>query len=139
VKLATKHGKNTLVKFLEELPNMKASSLLCFVILIAAALAAALPASAEDLLCCGRGGPWDAGYYDPAWGMPLSLVVPPTVHHQSNYAWGVGGSRVERIHAKYRFEYPGPASAYNRRDYLPAPPQPTDTTQFGVNYVRGPR
>jgi hypothetical protein len=64
--------------------------------------------------------------------------VPPTVRWQTNYAWGIGGFRLNRVGAKYEFEYPGPRSAYNQRQYLPAPPQPSDTRQFGVNYVRGP-
>jgi hypothetical protein len=71
--------------------------------------------------------------------MPEAVVVPPTARRQSNYAWGVGGSRLNGLGAQYQAQFPGPASAYNQRDYLPAPPQPSDTQQFGVNYVRGPR
>ncbi|MGA2258257.1 MAG: hypothetical protein ABSG53_26625 [Thermoguttaceae bacterium] len=118
---------------------MKASSLLQLVILIVASLAALLPARAGEFLYRGRQAQWNTNYYDPAWGMPEALVVPPRVRWQSNYAWGVGGSRVDRIGARYQAEVPGPESAYNQRDYRPAPPQPTDTQQFGVNYVRGPR
>lgn len=116
---------------------MKASSIIRLVVLIAATLAATLPACAGEFLHCGR--PWNTNNYDPAWGMPEAVVVPPTARWQSNYAWGVGGSRLNHVRARYQAEVPGPGSAYNQRDYLPAPPQPSDTQQFGVNYVRGPR
>jgi hypothetical protein len=122
---------------------MKASSILCVVVIFAASLATLLPARAGDFLHLRRGAvsgeQWNTNYYDPAWGMPLAVVVPPTVRWQSNYAWGVGGSRVDHVGAQYQAEFPGPASVYDCRHYLPAPPQPSDTTQFGVNYVRGPR
>ena len=36
--------------------------------------------------------------------MPEALVVPPTVSRQSNYAWGVGGFRVDRVGAQYQYE-----------------------------------
>ena len=44
--------------------------------------------------------------------------MPPTVHWQSNYAWGVGGSRLNRVGAQYQADVPGPESTYNPRDYL---------------------
>jgi len=120
---------------------MKANSILRLVVLIAASLAVVLPTRAGEFLRRGRlsGSEWNTSYYDPAWGMPLAVVVPPTARWQSNYARGVGGSRLNRVGAQYQVEVPGPESAYNRRNYLPAPPQPSDTQQFGDNYVRGPR
>ena len=120
---------------------MKTNSIIRLVVLLAAFLAAALPTRAGELLHHGRqfAAEWNTNYYDPAWGMPVAVVVPPRVHWQSNYAWGVGGSRLNRVGAQYQAEFPGPESAYNQRNYLPAPPQPSDTQQFGVNYVRGPR
>ena len=120
---------------------MKASSILCLVVLIAASLAAVLPAARESSCIADDrlAAEWNTNYYDPAWGMPEAVVVPPTARWQSNYAWGVGGSRLNRVGAQYQAEVPGPESAYNQRNYLPAPPQPSDTQQFGVNYVRGPR
>jgi len=119
---------------------MRASSLIRFVVLLVACFATVLPTRAGELLHRRRASAeWNTSYYDPAWGMPLAVVVPPTARWQSNYAWGVGGSRLDRVGAKYQAEVPGPASAYNQRNYLPAPPQPSDTQQFGVNYVRGPR
>jgi hypothetical protein len=71
--------------------------------------------------------------------MPEAVVVPPKVKWQSNYAWGVGGSRLTRVGAQFQPQNPGPESSYRQRDYLSTPPQPSDTQQFGVNYVRGPR
>ncbi len=118
---------------------MKASTILGLTVLIAASLATVLPSRAGEFLRRGRGAAWNTSYYDPAWGMPEAVVVPPTARWQSNYAWGVGGSRLNRVGARYQAEVPGPESAYDQRDYLPAPPQPSDTRQFGVNYVRGPR
>ncbi|MGO9112739.1 MAG: hypothetical protein ACLP9L_26190 [Thermoguttaceae bacterium] len=120
---------------------MKASTTIGLVVLIAASLAAMLPTRAGEFLHRGRraASEWNTTYYDPAWGMPEAVVVPPTARWQSNYAWGVGGSRLNRVGAQYQAEFPGPESAYNQRDYLAAPSQPSDTQQFGVNYVRGPR
>jgi hypothetical protein len=123
----------------KDLRNMKASTILRFIILVVSSLVAVFPTYALEFLRRGGQAEWNTSYYDPAWGMPEALVVPPTARRQSNYARGVGGSRVNRISAKYQAEVPGPESAYNQRDYRPAPPQPSDTTQFGVNYVRGPR
>jgi len=120
---------------------MKARFLVRIVILIMTSLAAVLPTCAGEFFFRGRqsGAAWSTNYYDSAWGMPEAVVVSPRVRWQSNYAWGVGGSRVDRIGARYQAEAPGPESAYNQRDYLSAPPQPSDTKQFGVNYARGPR
>ena len=120
---------------------MKTRSIIVLVVLIAASLAAVLPARAGELLRRGRrsaSAEWNTAYYDPAWGMPEAVVVPPRVKWQSNYAWGVGGSRLNYVGAQYQAEFPGPALAYEQRNYLPTPPQPSDTQQFGVNYVRGP-
>ena len=118
---------------------MKASLIFGLVALVAASLAAVRPAGAADLLYRGPIGPsWNTIYYDPAWGMPEAVVVPPTARKQWNYSWGVGGSRLSLVGPRYQVEFPGPPSAYNQRDYLPTPPQPSNTRQFGVNYVRGP-
>jgi hypothetical protein len=84
-------------------------------------------------------GGWQDGYYDPMWGMPLAVLVPPTARWQTDYAWGPGGTRISPINAHFRPQSTGPASAYRMGDYLPAPPQPSDTRQFGDYYVRGPR
>lgn len=87
----------------------------------------------------GDTGSWEGGYYDAAWGMPMAVVVPPTARWQTDYAWGAGGTRISRINARFHYGYPGPESVYRRGNYLPAPPQPSDTRQMGDYYVRGPR
>ena len=71
--------------------------------------------------------------------MPEALVVPPTVQMAVELCLGRGRIALTRVRAQYQAEVPGPESAYNPRDYQPTPPQPSDTQQFGVNYVRGPR
>jgi hypothetical protein len=119
---------------------MNAKSMLRLAVLLAASLAAVHSTLAGDFFYRGPSGPaWNSSYYDPAWGMPLAVVVPPRVRWQSNYAWGVGGSRLNRVGAQFQVQVPGPESVYHQGNYLPAPPQPSDTTQFGVSYVRGPR
>jgi hypothetical protein len=80
--------------------------------------------------------PWHNGFYDPAWGEPMALVVPPTAEFQSNYGWGVGGTRVSPIYHQYGRPFPGYGWAGGR--FLPTPVQPSDTQQFGVYYIRGP-
>ena len=120
---------------------MKARLIVSLAALIATSLAAAPRAGAGELFhhhsCCCDG--WNAGYYDVAWGMPMAVVVPPIAHKQSNYHWGVGGYRVDHVGAQFYSECPGPASLYNQRWYMPAPPQPSDTAQMGDYYVRGPK
>jgi hypothetical protein len=107
-------------------------------------IAAARPAPAAVYFRSGQGqsdpgGSWEGGYYDAAWGMPLAVIVPPTARWQTDYAWGAGGTRLSRINARFHYEYPGPESGYRQGNYLPAPPQPSDTRQMGDYYVRGPR
>ena len=83
--------------------------------------------------------PWHNGFYDPYWGEPIALVVPPTAEYQSNYGWGVGGTRVAPIYHQFSRPYPGPpgyVDAYGR--FVPTPKWPSDTQQFGVYYIRGP-
>lgn len=80
------------------------------------------------------GGPY---YYDPAWGMPLALVVPPRSQTEVGYAWGVGNTFIRPITAQFRPYYPGPYY-YDGRAYRPTPCWPSHTDQFGVYYVRGP-
>jgi hypothetical protein len=83
--------------------------------------------------------PWHNGYYDPYWGQPIALVVPPTSEFQANYGWGVGGTRVAPIYHQFARPYPGfygPGPAPGR--FIPTPNQPSDTLEFGVYYVRGP-
>ncbi|HWA97825.1 MAG TPA: hypothetical protein VG713_05010 [Pirellulales bacterium] len=80
--------------------------------------------------------PWHYGYYDPAWGQPHALVVPPNSSSQTKYSWGVTGTSVTPIYHQFRRPYPG--AWFGGPGILPAPPQPSHTDQFGVYYVRGP-
>jgi len=81
--------------------------------------------------------PWHNTYYDPAWGQPVALVVPPTAEMQTQYGWGVGGTRVTPIYHQFQRPYPGPYAG-GGGPFSPTPYWPSDTTQFGVHYVRGP-
>jgi hypothetical protein len=80
--------------------------------------------------------PWHNGYYDPAWGEPHALVVPPTAEFQSNYGWGVGGTRVAPIYHQFGRPFPGYYGGGGA--FRPIPQYPSDTQQFGVYYIRGP-
>ena len=80
--------------------------------------------------------PWHNGFYDPYWGEPYALVVPPTAEFQANYGWGVGGTRVSPIYHQFGRPYPGYGVGYG--GFIPTPTQPSDTQQFGVYYIRGP-
>ena len=79
--------------------------------------------------------PWNGPYSSPTWGVPVALVVPPTAEKQTDWGWGVGNTRVSTITHQFRRRYPnesfsGPTAI--------TPPKPSDTTQFGYYYVRGP-
>ncbi len=121
-------------------------------ILILAAAAAMLIASGwtTDALA-GRGNlkdriayrqsqhyPWHGSYYDAAWGVPVAVVVPPTVETQTHYGWGVGATRVNSIQHQYQRNYPGQESAYGRPRFHATPAWPSSTDQFGDYYIRGP-
>ena len=116
-------------------------SLLTVALLAAAAVAveAREPRCKSTLSCrcdnCAKD--WHQGYYHTAWGMPLALVVPPTASYQTNWGWGVGNTRVTPICPQFSRNWAGPGS-YDRRTFNATPPWPSDTTQSGVNYVRGP-
>lgn len=84
-----------------------------------------------------EGIPWNGPYYKVEWGMPVALVVPPTAECQTNWGWGVGNTRVTTIYPQFTRNYPG-EGIYNRALFTPTPQYPSDTTQFGVYYVRGP-
>ncbi len=96
----------------------------------------------------GTNGPgcWHNGYAYTPWGVPAALVVPPTVDWVTNWGWGVGNTRITPIYAQFGPNWPGTMttiveggdSTGGQPRYLTTPPQPSDTTQFGVNYVRGP-
>ncbi len=120
-----------------------------FLIIVAAALLTAWGWSQEaraghygslkGYIVAGRTSayPWHGGYYDAAWGVPVVVLVPPTAESQTHYSWGVGGFRVTPIDHQFQRDYPGPG-VYPRGAFLPTPPWPSSTDQFGDYYVRGP-
>jgi hypothetical protein len=81
---------------------------------------------------------WHNGFYDPYWGEPIALVVPPNAEFQANYGWGVGGTRVAPIYHQFARPFPGWSSPVPPGQFYPTPNWPSDTQQFGVYYVRGP-
>jgi len=81
--------------------------------------------------------PWHGHYYHTQWGSPVALVVPPNANMQSNYRWGVPSYRSTPIYHQFgrSLPYGGTVSG---GAYAPTPTWPSDTTQFGVYYVRAP-
>jgi hypothetical protein len=114
------------------------------------AIGAASPANAVDHFCyngygsCGYMRPvqraqwynWNRNYAYTDYGQPVALVVPPTANMQTNWGWGVASSRITRIDHQFQRNYPGygPFGGPHRA----TPVWPSDTSQFGVYYVRGP-
>ena len=84
--------------------------------------------------------PWHGGFYSPEWGAPVAVVVPPTAEYQTNYAWGVGTTRVSRINHQFQLGYPGYGGqgVVGGYGFIPTPPQPSASMQSGYYYVRGP-
>jgi hypothetical protein len=80
---------------------------------------------------------WNKNYANTEYGQPVALVVPPTATMQTNYGWGVGSSRLERVDHQFMRNYPGDGP-YGTGGYRTTPLWPSDTTQFGVYNVRGP-
>jgi hypothetical protein len=84
--------------------------------------------------------PWHGAYaypHFPGYGRPLALVVPPTAGLQTHYGWGVANSRVGHINHQFGPAFPGYYEGAQGQ-FLTPPVQPSDTTQFGVYYVRAP-
>jgi hypothetical protein len=79
---------------------------------------------------------WNRNYAYTGYGQPVALAVPPTANLQTNYGWGVASSRVSRIEHQFQRNYPGYGTFGG--PFRPTPVWPSDTTQFGVYYVRGP-
>jgi len=77
---------------------------------------------------------WHGGYRHTAWGGPVALVVPPTAEHHTEYGWGVTNTRVVPIYHQFKRPYYGGGGG----PFRATPPWPSDTTQFGVYYIRGP-
>jgi hypothetical protein len=81
---------------------------------------------------------WNKPYAHTAYGAPVSLVVPPTATLQTNWGWGVGSSRIERLDHQFNRNYPGACASGFGGQYRSTPIWPSDTTQFGVYNVRAP-
>jgi hypothetical protein len=80
--------------------------------------------------------PWHGAYAHTEYGAPVALVVPPTVRLQTNWSWGTGSSRIQRVDHQFGRNWPGPYSG--GQGFLWTPAWPSDTTQFGVYPVRAP-
>ena len=97
-------------------------------------------AAATAATCCRSAAPswynWNRNYAYTDYGQPVALVVPPTANLQTNYGWGVASSRISRIDHQFQRNYPGNGTFGG--PFRPTPVWPSDTTQFGVYYVRGP-
>ena len=120
---------------------MNRSLLIGVAVLVLVGLAAVDSAGALECRCCRYpsqpGYTWHGGYYNVAWGTPVALVVPPTARSHVDWGWGVGSTRVSPIYSQFQRSWPGPAS-YDPRGFRPTPRWPSDTSQFGIYYVRGP-
>jgi hypothetical protein len=79
---------------------------------------------------------WNRNYAYTDYGQPAALVVPPTANLQTNYGWGVASSRISRIDHQFQRNFPGYGTFGG--PFRPTPVWPSDTSQFGVYYVRGP-
>jgi hypothetical protein len=78
---------------------------------------------------------WHGPHYNNQWGHPVAVIVPPVVNFQTHYSWGVARSRMSPIHHQFARPYVDPVTGTTR---YPAPVWPSDTTQLGYYYVRGP-
>jgi hypothetical protein len=79
---------------------------------------------------------WNGRYAHALYGQPLAMVVPPTANLQTNWGWGVASSRVSRLDHQVQRNFPG--LGVFGGPFRRTPAWPSDTTQFGVYYVRGP-
>lgn len=113
--------------------------------LVAAALGVADSASAFERTLMGavarrqaQCDSWHGAYANVNYGAPVALVVPPTAEYQTQWGWGVGNTRVVPIRHQFEYGYPGAVMGAGGVPYPFTPAWPSDTTQFGYNYVRGP-
>ena len=79
---------------------------------------------------------WHDRYSNAQYGMPVALVVPPTAAYQTDWSWGVSGTRITPTWHQFGRTYPGPGGGGG--GFRPTPLWPSDTDQFGVHHVRGP-
>jgi hypothetical protein len=124
---------------------MRAVRFLIAIASLASVFAVARPSLAGEGVILSRilprraGSPsWNAPYYDPAWGMPVALVVPPTARFQTHWNWGASGTRITPIAPQFHAGAV-PPTPYDRSLFQPAPGWPSSTDQMGDYFVRGPR
>lgn len=83
--------------------------------------------------------PWHGAYYHTSTGLPVSLVVPPTAHMQTQWGWGVGSTQSIPIYHQYGRSFdPGYGAGGVLAPFLPTPVHPSHTDQFGIYYNRAP-
>ena len=87
-------------------------------------------------ICRARFYNWNRNYAYTDYGQPTALVVPPTAQLQTNWGWGVASSRISRIDHQFQRNFPGYGQFGG--PFRPTPVWPSDTTEFGVYYVRAP-
>lgn len=111
--------------------------------LACAALLVAVRGEAFDETHCGHNArwraslrPWHGRHYNVQYGMPVSIVVPPTAELTTDYGWGSVSSRMTRI--DHQFQRPWPNGRWTPYGFLPTPGYPSDTRQFGYYFIRGP-
>ena len=78
---------------------------------------------------------WHGPHHHHTWRQPLAVIVPPTAHFQTHYSWGVGRTRMTPLHHQFARPYVDPVTGTNTSA---APRWPSDTSQQGIYYVRGP-
>ena len=65
--------------------------------------------------------PWHGNYYNPQWGQPLAMVVPPTANAQTRWSWGVAQTTVNPLYHQFERPYPGPAMGGVQAGAISAP------------------
>src|SRR5437667_290056 len=99
-------------------------------VLITSVAEAGYPAYYLAMRVKARTTPWHGAYYDPQWGVPVALVVPPTAERQTKWSWGVTHTDVTPIFPQFQRGYPGPVVG-GQWGFLPKPYWPSSTDQFG--------
>ena len=82
-------------------------------------------------------GTWHGQYYNPNYGQPIAIVVPPNANTMRSQGWGVASSQMMPLHSQFGTAYPGSVTGAASRFYS-RPAMPSNTRQFGYYYVRGP-
>ena len=83
--------------------------------------------------------PWNGQYSHTATGRPVALILPPTAQMTNSWSWGVNQSQMYPIYHQFGRNYPGQfEEPAGMNPYLPTPPYPSHTDQFGVYPIRGP-